>query len=250
MVGPLPRGPSRVTLFGFLTRSACGGFLLVRTVDSSVFAHSVPTVDSLSSVIECCAGLGATSQGARFAGFRTVAHVEKQPSLAQLLQRNTASHVVVGDITDERTVQQVSQLGVVAHVVSAGVACQPYSRGGDGQSGDDPRAWSLMGVLRASWLWGIHMVIIECVGQALTDPFVQGAIQQYCAVTGCKAIQTTLQLGQVWAAKRERWWCIILPPYLPDTPIPRWAPALQGLQVRDVLHELRFCHRRSWISLG
>ena len=122
-------------------------------------------------------------------------------------------------------------------ILAAGVACQPYSRLGDKKGARDPRALSLPYVLQAALVLQSSTVVLECVQQAADDAFVRTCLQTFCAATGFVCQEVKLELSDVWAAHRARWWCILTPPVLGPCRLQVWPKASDCLHVGDVMHQ-------------
>ena len=135
--------------------------------------------------------------------------VEWRQPIANFARRISKAQVIHGDIVQDATIKQVAKVAPMAQTILAGVSCQPYSKAGDYGSGGDQRAGTLPATLRAAMLMGAHCIILECVGEAKTDPFVQSTIQKFCKATGFKVCQRIHKLSEIWASRRDRWWCVL-----------------------------------------
>ena len=56
------------------------------------------------------------------------------------------------------------------------------------------------------------LVIIECVGPAQDDPFVNHHINMFCQKTRFFRADCVLDLKDTWSSRRNRWWCILSAP--------------------------------------
>ena len=128
---PLTDCPGRFTLFNAVVIST-GPLQLHIASPTVVRTHSLPSVTSLPALVEVCAGLGGSSIGLEFAGFKLCAALEWMPHLDALHQSmHPGVPVVVGDIGLSATLQ---------FTLMAGVSCQPYSRAGRAGGSLHPRS--------------------------------------------------------------------------------------------------------------
>ena len=84
-------------------------------------------------------------------------------------------------------------------------------------------------------LLGCSAVILECVPQAGEDPFVKVCLQAYCQAVNFCYSETILELAQVWAVRRCRWWCLLTPAVLGKCRLQPWQPILGIRTVGDAL---------------
>ena len=99
-------------------------------------------------------------------------------------------------------------------LLAAGISCQPYSKLGNRQAGNDPRSRTLPGVLRLGFRARFPVIMLECVCEAHTCPWVQQVLRKFVELTGYHLTQGELYLQQTWAARRSRWWCVLSHPSL------------------------------------
>lgn len=122
---PDPEGTGRFTLFQAVV-IATEPLLLHIDSPTVVRSHSLPSASSLLSLVEVCAGLGGSSIGLEFAGFRLCAAVEWMPRLAALHQSvHPGVPVVVGDIGLSSTLGDLHAACPGPFTLMAGVSCQP-----------------------------------------------------------------------------------------------------------------------------
>ena len=176
---------------------------------STIYPHEPTVVSSLTNCVELCCGAGFMSLGMKESGYSIIAGVEHNSKFGQLYHENDLGKFVQGSVGDADSIRQVLKEGGQNATVVAGVACQPYSRGGDGKGGNDERASTLPLSLEFAWLLQAPIVIVECAPQALHDEFVQSKIRTFCSKAGYHVTQTLLHLENCWAANRARWWCVL-----------------------------------------
>lgn len=132
--------------------------------------------------------------------------------MLELFQLHSGGKVVLGDISEFATLKSIFEAHPYSCVLASGIACQPYSHLGDQRSGLDPRASTLHATLAAAFYLRAMIVVIECVGPAQSDPFVQHHIKNFCFKTGFCKSECVMDLKEIWASKRNRWWCVLSAP--------------------------------------
>ena len=190
--------------------------------------------------LEYCAGMGALGQGAIAAQFVPKVAVELRPQLARLYEQNSDANVIVGDITDFKTIQQVHQAHPFSATLAAGVSCQPYPLLGDGESGQDEWASTLPATLASAHFLRAVVVILECVAPASEDPYVRWQLLQFCQRTGFHRSEVLLNLQDVWPCKRNRWWCVLTTPALGKV----WLKEFPQLKDLDSVRHVMPCIRK------
>ena len=184
----------------------CGG------KDAMIFSHQACTWSGTRQIIELCCGMGALGHGAKASGFKTVVGCDIRPRMLELFQLHSDGKPVLGDISEFVTLKSIFEAHPFSCVIASGIACQPYSQLGDQRSGADPRASTLPATLAAAFYLRAMIVVIECVGPAQKDPFVQHHIRNFCLKTGFKKSECIMDLKDFWASKRNRWWCVLSAP--------------------------------------
>ena len=169
----------------------------------------------MSQLVEFCAGIRAVSRGYEACGVKTVIRNDVNPRFCQWI--HDAIHegilspckVLLGDVGSDDTVRSTPICGAEAGIVSAGIACQPYSKIGDQREHQDERSKTLPDTLRQAFLLQCPVVVLECVKEAAVSPFVQDQIKQFCVATGFACKQVVLELHVLWPSRRTRWWCVL-----------------------------------------
>ena len=130
----------------------------------SVLCHSQPQVSHVHNYIELCAGGGFSSLGFSHVGFVPKCAVELQPKLSALHQSmHPTVPVLTADITDDCTAARIHAICPEPATIMAGVACQPYSRAGKQEGGQDNRAATLPATLKMAHYLQAPALVIECV---------------------------------------------------------------------------------------
>ena len=225
----------KLTVFSFLVQQNDDGWVLIQTEQGRFFGHRHFQATELLKVKEACCGIGALGRGLSFLGFRVVAQNDVQEVTVREATRLSGATPVLGDISQPRTVFALWDSEPGDCTLAAGVACQPYSRLGDRRSCLDERASTLPGTLRAGYFMQCSCVVLECVPQVQDDPWVQQVLEDYAKVTGQVCHQTLLSLHQVWAARRERWWCVIAVPDVAPASLVSWKPHGPWHSISDVM---------------
>ena len=184
-------------------------------------------------VREACTGLGGLGFGLNRVGVQTIARNEVQPKTLQVLGKQGAVPIVPGDISNVATAKALYEADCVR--VCSGFSCQPFSQLGDGKRARDTRSQSLTGVLRAAYFNGAAFVLLECVAPASDDPFVRASIKEFLQATDFKAVELTLDLQEVWCAKRKHWWCLLISKQVPLDSIPNWPGMTDCRKVSEVI---------------
>ena len=187
-------------------------------------------------VKEACSGLGCLGFGLNRVGVQTTARNELQPKTVQVLNKQGGVPTVPGDISCTDVIAALHAVDPRPAGLAAGFSCQPFSKLGDMKGVHDSRSRSLVGVLRAAFLLGSAFVLLECVEPASKDSYVRSSLDSFLKATGFKAIETVLDLQDVWCAKRKRWWCLMCPPHVPLASVPCWPSMPDCQKVGEVIH--------------
>lgn len=234
----VPVGATQITILGAQLRRHQGRYWFCHNDQTRCFIPNQPSIDAFQSVVETCAGLGAACEGYKHTGSNTVAYVEQNGRYAEFLRQHREGAVIHGDVTHANThagvMQHLIDRQVHSHIVSGGVACQPFSRLGDEKQGQDVRSQSLTGTLTLAHHTGATACILECTQEAFTSEWAQMVLAEFCRVTGFTISQKVLELHNTWTSRRTRWWCVLMhpsfaPAHIPDMPIMRFAPGVMYL---------------------
>eukprot|EP00435_Cladocopium_sp_Y103_P066720 s4_g29.t1 len=186
---------------------------------SELLVHEPKSVDDIFNLVETCAGLGALSKGAEYAGWKSKVKNEMQDTFCQHLQNYGTSAVVQGDIAKMSTVVAIHKACPRLGTMGMGFSCQPFSGAGDRKEGADMRSASLPAGLYACHLLQVEIAILECVPNAARSKYVLACLQHHMDMTNSDRSEVLLELGDVWPSKRRRWWTIIMKGYMGKVPI-------------------------------
>eukprot|EP00438_Fugacium_kawagutii_P006883 Skav204952 [mRNA] locus=scaffold3104:103375:107907:- [translate_table: standard] len=229
VLGKLPDAASQVAVLSAVVLEVKPMVTVRLALGTQVRPFNPCTMRQMCSVTELCCGMGGMSSEWERAGFAVKVGVDKNDvwkplfqSLhpqAKFLQADAGSSVTVHKIFDEQC-----EHGTIV----AGIACQPYSRMGDGRGMADDRAGSLNEVLHTAWMTQAVVVVLECVPQVRCNHQFQQTLQEYCMRTGYHLTQQVVDLKKTWSARRERWFGILT------------APALGPFTLADLPDDERF----------
>ena len=182
-VGEIPEGKASFSILRARVAEKKTPMVLQSTESTVVLSHNACTWKGSKQLIELCCGLGAMGQGARAAGFEPVVGCDFRKKMCELYVRHSGASAIHGDMCDIETMTKLYEACPHSCTVAAGIACQPYSVLGDGRGGGDPRASTLPATLAISYYLRAVMIVIECVGPAKDDPFVNHHINTFCSKT-------------------------------------------------------------------
>lgn len=213
-----------------------GGLIDLTLSDaSSLLPHRPLLQEDVMNYVEVCAGMGVSSFGFSKVGFRHRCAVEWQESLVDLHRRiHPKVPVIHADVCSESTARLIREACPEPFTLMAGISCQPYSRGGLGQGGDDDRSNTLPGTLRLLHLLQAPVLVLECVTQAQTNSYVVEHVKLLESQLGYHVSQCRMRLENIWSACRYRWWLIACHPSLGAVSIPA-QPTGSTLSVRDLM---------------
>ena len=194
------------------------------TKETRQFVHPPTSYASVCKCIELCAGAGFMSQGATACGYQPIIGVEKNSRFASLYSLQHDGKFICKDIGSTEAIAEALSSGASGVTLLSGFSCQPYSCAGDRKGFRDSRADALPSSLRFAWLVQAPVIILECTPLAKDDPNVQAVLANFLQLSGFQINQVILRLSNCWAARRDRWWCVMMPQVLgslsiPDLPI-------------------------------
>ena len=81
-------------------------------------------------------------------------------------------------------------------------------------------------------------IVLECVTEVKLHTSVMQLLAAFGNRAGMEFHHTGLELAEVWASKRQRWWGVFLPRELPPFKLEAWSPVPGFQKVGQVLPEL------------
>ena len=229
--GLLPSGPT--TLHCWKVESVVDDVItLCRTKHSQIVELPPPLAGDFLQVVEVCAGLGGTSVGANACGFRPLVALDRSELACQCLRSNGMPIVLHGDLHDLQSLARLhlshasSRFGLIA-----GFPCQPFSTLGHSLAFQDPRAHTFFMVLDLAFLVQASFVLLECVVAAGSHKVVTESIASFCLARGFRWTSVILHLDRSLPCYRTRWWCLMIPSWMPELQIPDlpWTPEFQNI---------------------
>eukprot|EP00438_Fugacium_kawagutii_P006370 Skav220757 [mRNA] locus=scaffold2521:35144:37480:+ [translate_table: standard] len=174
-------------------------------------------------------------EGFKAAGAKTVAYVESNDQFVRWLRKHKSVPVIHDDVANLSTVEQVHSITGGSTIVTAGVACQPFSKLGDRREHEDPRSGSFGGTLQLAFLTRAPLIILECAQEVLQSKWAQDMLHAFANQEGCRLTQQVLHLHTIWPSLRTRWWAILSHPNfeitsIPAMPVLSFQPALLNIQ--------------------
>ena len=121
--------------------------------------------EALRCIREVCAGVGGISQGAQFAGFRTLAFLDRSALSCETVQLN-GGYAICADICERDATRALHLVAPEQRsLLSAGLPCQSYSVQGSCRGLQDARGLTLFPILRSAWLQQSSGLLFECVAE-------------------------------------------------------------------------------------
>ena len=198
-----------------------GVVFLERTPHALIVDVPTPKASDLCKVAELCAGIGGTTAGAVACGLLPLFAVDKTSLSCSLLERNLMPSVELADLQLPESLGLVHQKHATSRFgLLCGFPCQPFSTLGHATGFGDRRAWTFFSVLDFAYLTQASFLLLECVVGAGTHGLVQSSIQAFCHARKFRCITAVLHLDNALPCHRTRWWCLLVPEWLPEFSIP------------------------------
>eukprot|EP00438_Fugacium_kawagutii_P004397 Skav211908 [mRNA] locus=scaffold3051:23360:33285:+ [translate_table: standard] len=163
--------------------------MLSRGQNTRILEHSTLTQSKLFQIVEACAGIGAMGEGFKAAGAKTVAYVESNEQFVRWLRKHKSVPVIHDDVSNLSAVEQVHSITGGSTIVTAGVACQPFSKLGDRREHEDPRSGSFGGTLQLAFLTRAPLIILECTQEVFTSKWAQDMLHNFANQAGYRLTQ-------------------------------------------------------------
>ena len=234
----------RVTIYNVTRTSQVVENAIVVTLDpkfSPMFSRPSKPMDLMFAHDVLC-GLGGFTSAFSELGVHTVSAVDSSFLATSVFSLNHDSPCLCADV---KAVDAVYQMHAMQHqqdvqpVLSAGIPCQPLSQQGHQKGSLDSRSATLPAVLDMAYLLQSSGLLLECVPEALKDPFVQSQLSKFCQKCGFSICQRVLHLHHIWPSKRSRWFAVLVPVsfgygFFPDLPCLDRAPVVGDLFPHDL----------------
>eukprot|EP00435_Cladocopium_sp_Y103_P039416 s683_g10.t1 len=210
-----------VVMLNFQKRTVAGKIWVEPTNESIWFQRQNPNIQGNLTMIEACAGIGAMGQGFHTCGISTACYNDYNPKFCQWLRNKTEVPVVEGNMTHPQTIHAVHLPAPDSHILTGGVACQPFSVLGDQKEQYDQRSESFPGLLTMGFFLKCFLIVMECTKEARQSAWAQSILNQFCLQTGYVCQQTILHLHHLWPSVRTRWWAVLHHPSIHVQSIPQ-----------------------------
>ena len=195
-----------------------GGLYLKSAPTTAILGRNVIDTCKLTQFIETCSGIGCLGMGLRQAGFDILLKNDVNQKILNLAKRIDNTPLLQGDVGSSKTVVDVCRICPDPINLAAGVSCQPHSKLGDRQGGNDPRSETLPASLRLGFYLRSPVIILECVEEIKSSSWAQSILTKFREQTGYRLSQDILRLQDVWPSRRTRWWAILSHPALGTIP--------------------------------
>ncbi len=202
-------GPS-MTIFGATYDGNKGIQQLSVGFETKVMHHKHIEMQDLTSMIELCCGMGWATYGFQHVGFHPILGCDHNKAMLDgFAQLHPQAQTVLGEVGQKSVIAEIHDKAPCSKSMFSGFSCQPFSGGGRQMGALDSRAISLRGTLETAFFLRIPLIILECVTQASNNQYVKSELTQFCRQCGYVMSEQTLDLGDVWCSKRDRWWAVL-----------------------------------------
>lgn len=205
----IPKDAHKLALLHVRVDQQGSGTRLIHDDLSHVLNLRHVTAESVYALKEFCTGIGGLGVGASYADFHVHACNEKQEAYCHLLSHMWQHAVIPGNMAFLDVIAQMHEASPDSTSVGAGFNCQSFSNAGDRRGGQDERAMTLPWTLWASYMLNAPLIVLECVSEAPTFPWVRACIQQFTDTTCFAKSEIVLELASLWPSHRKRWWCVL-----------------------------------------
>lgn len=145
-------------MLNFQKRVIAGKIWIEPTEESVFFQRLNPDITDRLTNIETCAGIGAMGKGFHECGVQTVCYNDFNPNFCNWLRAKTSVPVVEGNVKSPSTILAIHCKAPNAHMLTGGVACQPFSALGDRREEHDQRSESFTGTLELGFFLKVTLI--------------------------------------------------------------------------------------------
>ena len=201
------------------------------------FQHETLTAECFRQNVEVCSGIGAVGTGYAKLGVETICYCDINPTFCNWLssKHGDTKKIIQGDIKDHSVIHDIAKAAGKPFILTAGIACQPYSYLGDRREGLDERSESLPSTLKLGYYTRSPIILLECTQGAMHSTYVQSTLQEFVKLTGYHMHQTVVRLDKTWPSNRTRWWCVLSYPLLQVQNIPQMPSLDVDLQISHLM---------------
>ena len=206
---------------------------LLTTETSRCFPHEPLTIESFQQSIEACSGIAAVSTGYEAIGISTKVFIDQNEKFCDWLKakHGASKTVLCGDAGSTEVIAATAAAIQKPSILSAGIACQPYSFLGDRKEGHDKRSESLPAVLKLGFFLRAPLILLECTRGAMESAYVQNTLKDFTKKTGFNLFQDILHLHHTWTSQRTRWWAALSLPNLNLSGFPQMPKLFEDPQI-------------------
>eukprot|EP00435_Cladocopium_sp_Y103_P035528 s1474_g9.t1 len=204
--------PSSTTIVLIVRADVPEDRTLQRGDSTKCFPKPCVAARDLKHVAEVCSGVGCLGVGLEECGFQVKVRSDWNQKMLDLAEKIHSTPTLLGDVTKDSLLADLSEQFPEVSTLAAGVSCQPYSRLGDQKQEQDARAQTFPAVLRMTFLGQYGLAVVECVKEAKDCAWIQQCLRQFSAETGYHVSQEIYHLQNVWPTRRSRWWCVLSHP--------------------------------------
>ena len=215
---------------------------LMQQDTSTCIVHEVLSPECFQHAIEACSGIAAVTTGYEEIGVNTKVFIDQNKSFCNWLQAKygETKTFLCGDAGDNSVIAATARSMGKPAILSAGIACQPYSFLGDRKEGDDKRSESLPAVLKLGYFLRSPLIILECTRGARDSAYVQRILADFVSKTGYELFQDVIHLHHTWTSQRTRWWAVLKIPNLNLKNFPQMPELVQDPQIAHLMQIQRF----------
>ena len=256
----LDKSKSTFTLLDATFTTINGVKWLKQVETTRCYHHATLSATSFKQTVEVCSGIGAVGVGFAALGVETVCYCDLNPTFCSWLRSKFGGTktVIQGDVSEHRVIHEIAKSADQPCILTAGIACQPYSYLGDRREGLDERSESLPSTLKLGYFSRAPIIVLECTQGAMHSTYVQSILREFTSKTRYKMSQTVLHLNHTWPSHRTRWWCVLSYPFLGVQDIPRMPKLdidlhvshlmqIQPLLDDETMKQLTLTSRESWL---
>ena len=206
------------------------------TKESKIVDEQPCTAESCHRVIEVCSGIGGIGMGASACGFAVAALLDHNQLVCDALLNLGHENIHEASLLDDKALRDLHlSIQPVAHVMTSGFSCQPWSFQGDQGGFADTRASSFWGTLRAFHLLQMKVLILECTPAAGQNPRLRNALLDFATCLNLQFKDVNLSLADQWPSHRNRWWALLYPKDWPTMDLISWGKGSYALTVQQVV---------------
>ena len=226
-----PRFAPNITLVNAVVSAISPVVMILIYLETRILPHHVFAFDKVFDMVEICCNSFGFAQNC----FTHRVSVELQPAFVELHKLvYDQVPVIQGDISEIEILLKLWHTTGAFGLLMAGIACQPYSSGGQQRGGSDARALTLPGVLQLLHRLAVPILVVECVVPARDNQFVRNHLQKLNTDLGYHITDCVLRLEDTWVSNRFRWWMVASHPAIGPIMLPP-MPQCNHLGVRDVI---------------